>query len=94
MAENSTLSKCPVYGVHYNNEDYNPNFFKSYNDWNNPQEIEWVGYGYDSIKQGLDNFRSIEKAVLSILENEKVSARRELIAALKATRALPNQALI
>ncbi len=75
-------------------EDFNPNFFKCYNDWDNPQEIEWVGYGYDSIKQGLDDVRSIEEKTLSIPENQAVKVRRDIISKLGKTRALPNQALI
>jgi D-galacturonate reductase len=71
-------------------EDYNPNFFKSYNDWDNPQEVEWVGYGYDSIKQGLDDARYIDEKTSS----QPLAARREIIAKLEQTRALPSQALI
>jgi len=69
-------------------EDYNPNFYKCYNDWDNPQEVEWVGYGYDSIKQGLDDIRYIEG------KDQSLEARCEMIAKLEQTRALPNQALI
>ncbi len=78
----------------YGYEDYNPNFYKCYNDWDDPQEIEWVGYGYDSIKQGLDDARQIAEKVLSLPADKIVAARREIIAELKKTRALPNQALI
>ena len=69
-------------------EDYNPNFYKCYNDWDNPQEVEWVGYGYDSIKQGLDDIRHIEG------KDQSLEARREMIMKLEQIRALPNQALI
>jgi len=75
-------------------EDFNPNFFKCYNDWDNPQEIEWVGYGYDSIKQGLDDARRIEEMTASLSGEEAISARREIIEKLTQTRALPNQALV
>ncbi len=75
-------------------EDYNPNFFKCYNDWNNPEKIEWVGYGYDSIKQGLDDARYIEEKTLSLSGDQALAARREIIAELEKTRALPSQALI
>jgi len=75
-------------------EDYNPNFFKCYNDWDNPEEIEWVGYGYESIKQGLDDARYIEEKVSSLPEGQKLAARRKIIADMKQIRALPEQALI
>jgi len=75
-------------------EDYNPNFFKCYNDWDNPQEIEWVGYGYDSIKQGLDDARQIISQTLSMPHQQALQARKEMITKLEKIRALPNQALI
>lgn len=75
-------------------EDFNPNFFKCYNDWDNPDEIEWVGYGYDSIKQGLDDIRALEEKTLSLSENQAIALRRDIISKLGKTRALPNQALI
>jgi len=75
-------------------EDYNPNFFKCYNDWDNPQEVEWVGYGYDSIKQGLDDARYIDENISSLSGDQSLAARRGIIAKFEQTRALPNQALI
>jgi D-galacturonate reductase len=75
-------------------EDFNPNFYKCYNDWNNPQEIEWVGYGYDSIKQGLDDVRYIVDKTISSPADQALKTRREIISKFEQTRALPNQALI
>jgi len=75
-------------------EDYNPNFFKRYNDWNSPEEIEWVGYGYDSIKQGLDDARRIDEEVSSLPEAQALTARCRIIAGMEQIRALPGQALI
>lgn len=75
-------------------EDFNPNFFKGYNDWDDPDEIEWVGYGYDSIKQGLDDARNIDMEVIGLPEDQIVPARRKILEKLSKTRALPNQALI
>ena len=75
-------------------EDFNPNFFKGYNDWDDPSVIEWVGYGYDSIKQGLDDARNIEMEVASLPADQVIPARRNIIEKLEKTRALPNQALI
>ena len=75
-------------------EDFNPNFFKGYNDWDEPDVIEWVGYGYDSIKQGLDDARNIEMEIMSLPADQVIPARRKIIEKLEKTRALPNQALI
>lgn len=75
-------------------EDFNPNFFKGYNDWDDPDEVEWVGYGYDSIKQGLDDVRNIVYQTLSLTPEQALAKRKEIIAKLEKTRALPNQALI
>ena len=75
-------------------EDYNPNFFKCYNDWDNPEEIEWVGYGYDSIKQGLDDAIYIDEKVSSVPEDQRLTARKEIIAGMEQIRAMPSQALV
>ncbi len=75
-------------------EDFNPNFFKCYNDWDNPDEVEWVGYGYDSIKQGIDDIRYIITETLGLSEEQALKKRKEIIEKFEKTRALPNQALI
>ncbi len=75
-------------------EDFNPNFFKCYNDWDNPNEVEWVGYGYDSIKQGIDDIRYIIMETLGLSEEQALKKRKEIIEKFEKTRALPNQALI
>ncbi|MHB0878580.1 MAG: Gfo/Idh/MocA family protein [Anaerolineae bacterium] len=75
-------------------EDYNPNFFKSYEDWDDPEADEWVGYGYDSITQGLDDIRRICAATAGMGEAERLSYRRDVLARLVKVRPLPMQALI
>jgi predicted dehydrogenase len=75
-------------------EHYNPNFFKAYDDWDAPGEVQHVGYGYDSIVQGLDDIRRIEMATAGMEEAAALDARRRLIAELEPVRPLPNQALI
>jgi len=75
-------------------EHYNPNFFKTYDDWDAPGEVQHVGYGYDSIVQGLDDIRRIELATATLDEAAAVEARRRMIAELEPVRPLPNQALI
>lgn len=75
-------------------EDFNPNFFKCYNDWDNPNEVEWVGYGYDSIKQGIDDIRYIVTETLGLSGEQALKKRKEILEKFEKTRALPNQALI
>jgi len=75
-------------------EHFNPNFFKGYCDWNDPTRTEWVGYGYDSIKQPLDDIRAILNATVGLDAGAALAKRRELIAALEPVRPLPDQALI
>lgn len=75
-------------------EHFNPNFFKGYNDWDAPERTEWVGYGYDSIKQPLDDIRAIQQATAGLDDAAALAKRKELIAALEPVRPLPDQALI
>lgn len=75
-------------------EHFNPNFFKGYNDWDEPGRTEWVGYGYDSIKQPLDDIRQIQRATAGLDERAALAKRKELIAALEPVRPLPDQALV
>lgn len=75
-------------------EHFNPNFFKGHCDWNDPGKVEWVGYGYDSIKQPLDDVRGIHAATAGMDEAAALAKRKEMIAALEPVRPLPDQALI
>jgi len=75
-------------------EHYNPNFFKAYDDWNREGEVQYVGYGYDSIVQGLDDVREIEMKTLSLRGKARIEKRRRLIKRLEPHRPLPSQALI
>lgn len=72
----------------------NPNFFKAYDDWDAPGRVQYVGYGYDSIVQGLDDIRRIELETAGMGQADALRVRREIIARLEPTRPLPNQALI
>jgi len=69
-------------------DEFNPNFFKKYDSFDFPGESECVGYGYDSIVQGINDVRAI------ISNTETVEQRRELLSTMEDTRALPKQALI
>jgi predicted dehydrogenase len=75
-------------------EHYNPNFFKPYDDWNEPGEVQWVGYGYDSIVLGLDDIRRIEQETEGLPDKQALARRQEMIRKLEETRPLPSQALI
>jgi len=78
----------------YGFEHYNPNFFKPYDDWNEPGRMQYVGYGYDSIVLGLDDIRRIHQATVGLPEQQALAKRQAMIAALEDIRPLPNQALI
>ncbi len=75
-------------------EHYNPLFYKGYNDWDDPEIVEWFGYGYWSIKQGLDDIARIHEATKGKSEAETLAVRRKMLADWAATRPLPNQALV
>ncbi len=75
-------------------EHFNPNFFKGHCDWDDPGRVEWVGYGYDSIKQPLDDIRAMQAATAGMDDAAALAKRRDLIAAFEPVRPLPDQALI
>jgi hypothetical protein len=75
-------------------EHYNPNFFKTYDDWDSDDQVQYVGYGYDSIVQGLDDIRNLTAATLPLPKAKALRKRQELIRRLEPHRALPSQALI
>ncbi len=75
-------------------EDYNPNFFKWYDSWDFPGEEEPVGYGYESIVQGINDVRNMLKACDGLNEEEALAKRKEFIAKMEDSRGLPEQALV
>jgi D-galacturonate reductase len=75
-------------------EDYNPNFFKQYDSFDFPGSVDYVGYGYDSIVQGINDIRKICRATAGMDGPESLAERRRLIREMEDTRALPGQALI
>ena len=75
-------------------EHFNPNFFKPYDDFDVEGESEYVGYGYDSIVQGLNDIRGIQRATEGMEAEDALARRREIIAKLEPLRPLPSQALI
>jgi D-galacturonate reductase len=75
-------------------EHYNPNFFKPYDDWDCPEGVEWVGYGRESLVQGLDDIARIERETGGLPAQRALHRRRQIIAELEPLRPLPPQALI
>lgn len=75
-------------------DEYNPNFFKQYDSFDFPGEVDNVGYGYDSICQGLNDVKRIVAETTGLSESEAISKRKEILTEMGETRALPKQALI
>ncbi|KPJ58712.1 MAG: hypothetical protein AMS15_07780 [Planctomycetes bacterium DG_23] len=75
-------------------EHYNPNFFRPYDSWEEEGLVDWVGYGYESIQQGIDDMVTIRQETKGLSEKEALEKRRELLAKWENLRALPRQALI
>lgn len=75
-------------------EDFNPNFYKQYDSWDFPGEVDNVGYGYDSIVQGINDVRRIFNSTSEMTEEEALKERKSILSQMEKTRGLPKQALI
>jgi predicted dehydrogenase len=75
-------------------DEYNPNFFKQYDSFDFPGEVDNVGYGYDSICQGLNDVKRIVAETSGLAEAEAIQKRKVILSQMEETRALPKQALI
>ncbi len=75
-------------------EDFNPNFFKQYDSWDFPGEVDNVGYGYDSIVQGVNDVRRLSLATQGLSPEAALAERKKMLAVMGETRALPRQALV
>lgn len=75
-------------------EDYNPNFYKQYDSWDFPGEVDNIGYGYDSIVQGIRDITRISEATAGKSDKEALIIRKEMLKEMEDTRGLPRQALI
>ena len=75
-------------------EHYNPNFFKGYEDPDDPGRIEHVGYGYDSILQGIRDVQRIAGETREMSHADALARRRAMLEELAPIRALPGQALV
>lgn len=75
-------------------EDYNPNFFKTFDSWDPSETSDVAGYGYLSIVQGIDDVLHLCRETAGLAEPVAFGKRQELLAWWEAKRALPGQALI
>ena len=75
-------------------EDYNPYFFKPYPDWNGAGKTEWLGYGRDGLRQGLNDIRKILAETSGFPEKQALKLRRKLLETFEKTRCLPGQASV
>ena len=77
-------------------EHYNPNFMKPFDDWDEPDTVEWQGYGFESNSMGILDKVKILAATAGKSDEEKAAARKALLEqwSVTACRALPREALI
>jgi hypothetical protein len=75
-------------------EEYNPNFFKTFNSWEPEEDFEVRGYGYESILQGIQDVASLYEETSGLDVNEAHLKRKQILRMLEPKRALPSQALI
>lgn len=85
---------CRFVTERYGYEDYNPNFFKAFDSWEPGADVDYSGYGYRSIAQGIEDIRYIRAETAGLEPAAALARRREILAALAPRRALPEQALI
>ncbi len=85
---------CRFVTERYGYEDYNPNFFKAFDSWEPGAGVDYQGYGYRSIAQGIEDIRYIRAETAGLDPEEAVARRREILEAIGPGRALPEQALI
>jgi len=75
-------------------EEYNPNFFKAYDSFDHPGGVDYVGYGYESMAQGLNDIRRILKETDGLSPEEALRVRKAILRKLEPLRPLPSQALV
>jgi predicted dehydrogenase len=75
-------------------EEYNPNFFKTFNSWEPEEDLEVRGYGYESIVQGIQDVARLYEETSGLDVNESHLKREQILRMLEPKRALPSQALI
>jgi len=75
-------------------QQINPNFFQAYDGWGE-DDVEYVGYGYESIARWLGDILELHLATAGLSEEEALTYRaRRLAEWERGQRPLPRQALI
>lgn len=75
-------------------EDYNPNFFRSFDSWDPGVATDVWGYGYESIVQGIRDIARLQSETAGLAAGPALEARKSILGQLAPKRALPEQALI
>ena len=76
-------------------EQINPNFFQQYDGWEKDGEVEYVGYGFESISRWLRDIHRLNRETAGISEAETKAHRKQTLKAWEAgQRPLPRQALV
>jgi len=76
-------------------DHYNPNFFKAYDSWEEEGGVEYVGYGYESNSQAIDDVIFLHKKTEGLPPEKAAQKRAQIIGRWEkiGTRALPIHAL-
>jgi predicted dehydrogenase len=76
-------------------EQINPNFFKHYDSWEKDGDIEYVGYGFESISRWLRDIHRIHVETDGMSEADALAHRGKTFTTWEAgQRPLPRQALV
>lgn len=76
-------------------QQINPNFFRHYDSWEDGTDIEYVGYGFESISRWLRDIQELHIATEGMPESDAHAYRAKRLAEWEAgQRPLPRQALI
>ncbi len=76
-------------------QQINPNFFKHYDSWEKDGDIEYVGYGFESISRWLRDIHTLHVDTQHLPEGEELAYRERKLKEWEAgQRPLPRQALV
>jgi len=76
-------------------QQINPNFFKHYNSWEDGADIEYVGYGFESISRWLRDIHTLHVETEGKSKQDALNHRTHRLAEWESgQRPLPRQALI
>ena len=76
-------------------EQINPNFFRAYDSWEEGSEVEYVGYGFESISRSLRDIHQLHVETEGMGEADALAHRERRLEEWEAgQRPLPRQALV